>query len=63
MFVPFFPLVEVDPMTVFTPLTAGVVLLASLCGLGIAVLLDRIWGGPQRQERRQPEPGSWPKAA
>ena len=63
MFVPFFPLVGVDPMTVFTPLTAGLVLLAGLCGFGITVLLDRLLEVPQRPERHHPESSSLPKAA
>jgi hypothetical protein len=63
MFVPFFPLVGVDPVTVFTPLTVGLVLLSGLCGIGITVLLDRLLAVPQRPERRHPEPSSLPKAA
>jgi hypothetical protein len=63
MFVPVFPLVGIDPMTVFTPLTAGLILLAGLGGFGIAVLLDRLLKVPQRPERHQPEPVSLLKAA
>jgi hypothetical protein len=30
-----------DPMTVFTPLTCGVAVLLSLCGLGLGMLIAR----------------------
>jgi hypothetical protein len=63
MFVPFFPLVGIDPMTIFTPLTAGLVLLAGLGGCGIAVVLDRLLKVPHRPKSHQPEPVSLPKAA
>ncbi len=46
MFVPVFPFLGVppnmtllDPMTVFTPLTCGLVALSSACGLGLGMLL------------------------
>ena len=55
--VPFFPLMGtsnqlmlLDPRIVFTPLTCGLVLLASLCGLGLGVLLDRRRRVPKRVE-------------
>jgi hypothetical protein len=58
MFVPFFPLLGLsdhlmllDPTIVFTPLTCGLVLLASLCGLGIGVLLARTREIPKRLRR------------
>jgi len=63
MFVPFFPLVGSGPEMVFTPLTAGLVLLSGLCGIGITVLLDHFFKVPQRPEKHQPEPASLPKAA
>jgi hypothetical protein len=63
MVVPFFPLVGIDPMTIFTPLTAGLVVLAGLGGFGIAVGLDRLLKVPHRPESHQPESVSVPKAA
>ena len=63
MLVPVFPLVGMDPVTVFTPLTVGLVVLSSLCGIGMTVLLDRLLEGPQRSERHQPKPSALPKAA
>jgi hypothetical protein len=63
MLVPFCPLVGIDPMTVFTPLTTGLVVLAGLGGFGIAVVLDRLLKVPPRSESHQPEPVSVPKAA
>jgi hypothetical protein len=50
-------------MTVFTPLTTGLVVLAGLGGFGIAVVLDRLLKVPPRSESHQPEPVSVPKAA
>ena len=45
---PLFPLLGLpsnpmllDPMTVFTPLTCGVAVLLSLCGLGLGMLIAR----------------------
>jgi hypothetical protein len=63
MVVPFFPLVGIEPITIFTPLTAGLVVLAGLGGLGIAVVLDRLLKVPHRPVSHQPEPISVPKAA
>jgi hypothetical protein len=70
MFVPFFPLLGMsdhlmllDPTVVFTPLTCGLVLLASLCGLGIGVLLARTREVPKRIEAHHSAPPSLPKAA
>jgi hypothetical protein len=49
MLVPFFPLLGLpnqpmlfDPALVFTPLTVGLVVLSSFCGLGLGVLLARV---------------------
>jgi hypothetical protein len=63
MVVPFFPLVGIDPMTIFTPLTAGWDVLAGLGGLEIAVVLDRLLQVPHRPASHQPAPVSVPKAA
>jgi hypothetical protein len=61
--VPFFPLVGLDSMTIFTPLTAGLVVLAGLGGLGITLVLDRFLNVPHRPESHQPAAVSVPKAA
>ena len=61
--VPFSSFLGVDPMTIFTPLTAGLLLLASLCGLGIGMLFDRIDEIPKGDEMRHSAPSSLPKAA
>ena len=69
--VPFFPLLGVspnwtllDPMTVFTPLTCSLVLLSSLCGLGLGVLLDRTRGlGAKRPATFHSTPPPLSKAA
>lgn len=48
MLVPFFPLLGLpsqltllDPTLVFTPLTVGLVVLSSFCGLGLGIFLAR----------------------
>ena len=68
--VPFFPLlgtsnhlILLDPASVFTPLTCSLVLLASLCGLGIGMLLARTHEGSKRIDTRHPVLPSLPKAA
>ncbi|MGE0681082.1 MAG: hypothetical protein AB7P69_09320 [Candidatus Binatia bacterium] len=68
--VPFFPLLGMsdhlmllDPRVIFTPLTCGLVLLASLCGLGIGVLLARTREVPKRMNVRHSASPSLPKAA
>lgn len=61
--VPFSSFLGVDPMTIFTPLTVGLLLLASLCGLGIGMLFDRTREIPKRDEMRHSDPSSLPKAA
>lgn len=68
--VPFFPLLGtsdqlllLNPPLVFTPLTCGLVLLASLCGLGIGVLLDRTRKVSKRIDTRDSTPPLLPKAA
>jgi hypothetical protein len=71
MLVPFFPwlgtpsnLMLLNPMTIFTPLTCGLVLLSSLCGLGIGVLLDRAGGSRTEQpEASRSVSPTLPKAA
>ena len=71
MDMPFFPFLGMgenmtllDPSVVFTPLTWGLMLLASLCGIGIAVLLSRIVERrPPRDETAHVGPPTLPKAA
>ena len=71
MLAPFFPLLGtssnltlLNPMTIFTPLTCGLVLLSSLCGLGIGILLDRVDGSRTEQpEASRSVPSTLPKAA
>lgn len=67
--VPFFPLVGLlnnltllDP-TVFTPLSCGLVLLSSLCGLGIGILIDRAYSTPVRGTVIPSTASALPKAA
>lgn len=68
--IPFFPLLGMsphlmllDPRVVFTPLLCGGVLLAGLCGLGVTMLLDRMYGVPKQAEARPAAPSSFSKAA
>ncbi len=69
--VPFFPLLGVapnwtllDPMTVFTPFTCGLVLLSSLCGLGIGMLvINQRGGNTKRLATLHATPPSLSKAA
>ncbi|HXG19843.1 MAG TPA: hypothetical protein VNN62_12340 [Methylomirabilota bacterium] len=69
--VPIFPLLGMggnvtllDPRVVFTPLTCGLVVFSSLCGLGIAVLLSRrVEGRPHRSATSHFQPPILPKAA
>lgn len=70
MSVPFFPLLGtshnlmlLDPRIVFTPLTSGLVLLASCCGLGLGALLSRTGEIPKRGGTHYPELSTLPKAA
>jgi hypothetical protein len=68
--VPFFPLMGLlnnltllDPMTVFTPLSCGLVLLSSLCGLGIGIFIDRAYSTPVRGTVTHSTVPALPKAA
>ena len=68
--VPFFPvagflnnLTLIDPMTVFTPLSCGLVLLSGLCGLGIGILLDRAYSAPVKGTIVPTNAPTLPKAA
>ncbi len=68
LFFPFFGMGEnmtlLDPSMVFTPLIWGLMLLANLCGIGIAVLLaKRAERRPLREEPSHTEPPTLPKAA
>jgi hypothetical protein len=70
MLAPFFPLMGflnnltlLDPTTVFTPLSCGLVLLSSLCGLGIGILIDRAYSTPVKGTIIPTTAPTLPKAA
>ena len=71
MIVPLFPLLGfssdlllLDPTTVFTPLALGLVVVLSLCGLGIGVLIARAdTARTARAATHRPTPPALTKAA